>query len=88
MERRQAEAFRDLERGQFMALGPALSRRPLRLNIGPTETSPRNSTPRLMPMPGAQLEDARAVILAAPPPDASRPQRRPAPDLLEQLRAA
>lgn len=26
MERRQAEAFRDLERGQFMALGPALSR--------------------------------------------------------------
>ena len=25
MERRQAEAFRDLERGQFMALGPALS---------------------------------------------------------------
>jgi hypothetical protein len=88
MERRQAEAFRDLERGQFMALGPALSRRPLRLNIGPTATSPRNSTPRLMPMPEAALEDARAVILAAPPPDASRPQRRPAPDLLDQLRAA
>ncbi|MCK1620711.1 ATP-binding protein [Bradyrhizobium sp. 159] len=88
MERRQAEAFRDLERGQFMALGPALSRRPLRLNIGPTATCPRNSTPRLMPLPEAMLEDARAVILAAPPPDASRPQRRPAPDLLEQLRAA
>jgi len=88
MERRQAEAFRDLERGQFMALGPALSRRPLRLNIGQTDTSPRNSTPRLMPMPEATTEDMRAVILAAPPPDASRPQRRPAPDLLEQLRAA
>jgi hypothetical protein len=41
-----------------------------------------------MPMPEAALEDMRAVILAAPPPDASRPQRRPAPDLLEQLRAA
>src|SRR3546814_4186446 len=26
VERRQAEAFRDLERGSFMALGPALSR--------------------------------------------------------------
>ena len=38
MERRQAEAFRDLERGQFMALGPALSRRPLGLRIGPTDT--------------------------------------------------
>jgi uncharacterized protein len=39
-------------------------------------------------MPEATLENMRAVILAAPPPDASRPQRRPAPDLLEQLRAA
>ena len=88
MERRQAEAFRDLERGQFMALGPALSRRPLGLRIGPTDTHARNATPRLMPLPEATLEDARAVILAAPPLEANRPQRRPAPDLLEQLRAA
>ena len=89
MERRQAEAFRDLARGQFMALGPALSRRPLGLRIGPTETKPRNATPRLMPLPEAALEDARAIILAAPPPETtSRPQRRPAPDLLDQLMAA
>jgi hypothetical protein len=92
MERRQAEAFRDLERGHFMALGPALSRRPLGLRIGTTETQPRNATPRLMPLPEAPLEDARAVILAAPPPEAARPQRRPppppAPDLLSQLMAA
>ena len=92
MERRQAEAFRDLERGHFMALGPAISRRPLSLRIGATETQPRNATPRLMPLPGAALEDARAVILAAPPPEAARPQRRPppmpAPDLLSQLMAA
>ncbi|WP_137933877.1 ATP-binding protein [Mesorhizobium comanense] len=89
MERRQAEAFRDLERGQFMALGPALSRRPLGLRIGPTDTSPRNGTPRLMPLPEAVLEDARAIILAAPPPDTMRAPRRVAsPDLLEQLMAA
>ncbi|MBR1221653.1 ATP-binding protein [Bradyrhizobium sp. U87765 SZCCT0131] len=91
MERRQAEAFRDLQRGQFMALGPALSRRPLGLRIGPTETHPRNATPRLMPLPEATLEDARAIILAAPPPDTTaRPQRRPppSPDLLNQLMAA
>ncbi|MGJ4943236.1 helicase HerA domain-containing protein [Bradyrhizobium sp. HKCCYLS1011] len=89
MERRQAEAFRDLERGHFMALGPALSRRPLGLRIGATETRPRNATPRLLPLPEATLEDARAVILAAPPPETNRPQRRtPAPDLLEQLMAA
>ncbi|MER9348565.1 ATP-binding protein [Mesorhizobium sp. M0011] len=89
MERRQAEAFRDLERGQFMALGPALSRRPLGLRIGPTDTSPRNGTPRLMAMPESALEDARAIILAAPPPETVRTPRRPAsPDLLDQLMAA
>ncbi|CAH2407309.1 ATP-binding protein [Mesorhizobium ventifaucium] len=88
MERRQAEAFRDLERGHFMALGPALSRRPLGLRIGPTDTSPRNGTPRLMPLPEAALEDARAIILAAPPPETVRPQRRSSPDLLDQLMAA
>ncbi len=69
MERRQAETFRDLERGHFVALGPALSRRPLPLRIGPTETTPRNATPRLMPLPEATLDDARAIILAAPPPE-------------------
>jgi len=92
MERRQAEAFRDLARGQFMALGPALSRRPLGLRIGATDTQPRNATPRLTPLPEATLEDARAVILAPPPPEAARAQRRapppPAPDLLSQLMAA
>jgi len=88
MERRQAESFRDLERGQFMALGPALSRRPLGLRIAPTDTMPRNGTPRLMPLPEAALEDARAIILAAPPPETNRPQRRPSPDLLSQLMAA
>ncbi|MBR0715953.1 ATP-binding protein [Bradyrhizobium liaoningense] len=88
MERRQADAFRDLERGQFMALGPALSRRPLGLRIGSTDTRARNASPKLMPLPEAALEDARAVILAAPPPEAGRPQRRPSPDLLDQLRAA
>jgi uncharacterized protein len=87
MERRQAEAFRDLERGQFMALGPALSRRPLGLRIGPTETSPRNATPRLLPLPDA-MADAHAIILAAPPPENPRPPRRSSPDLLGQLMAA
>ena len=92
MERRHAEAFRDLEQGHFMALGPALSRFPLGLRIGPTETQPPNSVPKLMPLPEAALEDVRAVILAAPPPEAVRTQRRPVrpppPDLLSQLMAA
>ena len=88
MERRQAEMFRDLERGHFVALGPALSRRPLGVRIGPTDTTPRNATPRLMPLPEA-MADAHAIILAAPPPETNRPQRRsPPPDLLDQLMAA
>jgi len=89
MERRQADAFRDLERGQFMALGPALSRRPLGLRIGPTETAPRNAIPRLTPRPDV-LEDARAIILAAPPAETvrARTPRRPPPELLDQLMAA
>ena len=45
-----------------------------------------------MPLPDAPLEDVRAVILAAPPPEAVRPPRRsprpPEPDLLAQLMAA
>src|ERR1700678_2152909 len=90
MERRQAEAFRDLELGQFMALGPALSRRTLYLHMGPTHTPPRNATPRLMPLPSATLEDVRATILAAPLPENIRTQRRPpsSPDLLGQLMRA
>ncbi|MDA8093189.1 MAG: ATP-binding protein, partial [Betaproteobacteria bacterium] len=92
MERRQAEAFRDLERGHFLALGPALSRRSLGLRIGPTITQPRNTAPRLLPLPEAAVENAREVILAAPPPEAPKPQRRSlppaAPDLLSQLMAA
>jgi hypothetical protein len=92
MERRQAEAFRDLQRGHFMALGPALSRRPLGIRIGGTATQPRNAPPSLLPLPDAALDDARAVILAATPPDAVRlPRRAPAtppPDLLSQLMAA
>jgi uncharacterized protein len=87
MERRQAEAIRDLERGQFIALGPALSRRPLGLRIGPTDTQPRNAIPRLLPLPEATA-DAHAIILAAPPPETIRPPRRsPSPDLLGQLMA-
>jgi hypothetical protein len=62
------------------------------VNIGPTETHPRNAAPRLLPLPETTAEEARAVILAPMPADAPRPARRapppPAPDLLQQLMAA
>jgi DNA helicase HerA-like ATPase len=78
MERRQAEMFRDLQRGHFIALGPALSRRPLPLVIGPVETSARSSSPKLVPLPDAPV-DARELIFAPLPEATPRPVRRAPP---------
>lgn len=90
MDRRQAEMFRDLARGNFVALGPALSRRPVAITIGPVETSARSTSPKLMPLPEAP-EDARDLIFTPGPEEASPVARRPPPkpiptaDLLAQL---
>ncbi|MFL6756562.1 MAG: helicase HerA domain-containing protein [Sphingomicrobium sp.] len=50
MERRQAEAIRDLPRGTFLALGPAISRRPIAVGIGAVETMARSISPKLTPL--------------------------------------
>jgi uncharacterized protein len=91
MDRRQAEMFRDLARGHFVALGPALSRRPLPITIGAVETAARSTSPKLTPLPDS-TEDARDLIFAPGPEEARAPVRRPAPpppiptaDLLAQL---
>jgi hypothetical protein len=93
MERRQAEMFRDLERGHFVALGPALSRRPLPIHVGAVETESRSGGPLLVPPPSpTSAEEARELILAAAepeptrlPPAPRRPVRPPPPDILVQL---
>ncbi|HYG89675.1 MAG TPA: ATP-binding protein [Azospirillum sp.] len=95
MERRQAEMFRDLERGHFIALGPAMSRRPLPVRIGDVQTQGRAGSPKLMPLPETPPEDARELILkpgepepAARPVVVRRPPPPPAPstnDILMQL---
>jgi hypothetical protein len=78
MDRRQAEMFRDLQRGHFVALGPALARRPLPMVIGTVETSARSQSPRLLPLPEAPA-DARELIFAPLPEPAPRPPRRTPP---------
>ncbi|PHK96812.1 ATP-binding protein [Pseudoroseomonas rhizosphaerae] len=94
MERRQAEMFRDLPRGSFVALGPALSRRPVAIQIGAVETESRGSNPGLIPLPQTAPEEARELILAAAAePEAPRPPPRripapPPPDILTQLAQA
>jgi hypothetical protein len=94
MERRNAEMFRDLARGHFVALGPAMSRRPLPLRIGPVETGTRGGGPKLVPPPVTPSEEAREQILKAAATPETRPlppPRRPsapAPDIAAQLAAA
>jgi hypothetical protein len=80
MERRQAEEIRDLERGTFLALGPALSRRPVAVRIGTVETGGTGSTPRLSPLPTASSADLKDLLFAPVaeelplPPPVARPR--------------
>jgi hypothetical protein len=94
MERRQAEAIRDLPRGTFLALGPAVSRRPVSVRIGAVETSARSGSPKLTPLPSAPAADLQELIFAAPHVDEapqlpmafeSRARRVPAEELLADL---
>lgn len=97
MDRRATEMFRDLERGQFVALGPALSRRPLPVVIGSVKTSARSTSPKLTPLPGAARGDEAADLiftpgtdedLRVPPRRVVQPAPRPTTDILAQLSAA
>ena len=96
MERRQAEAIRDLPRGTFLALGPAISRRPIAVAIGEVETRARSMSPKLVPLPEAQVEDLQGLLFAPstddPPPvipALSRdPPSLPSEALLQSMAAA
>lgn len=94
MERRQAESIRDLARGTFLALGPAVSRRPVTVKIGPVETSARSGSPKLTPLPSAPAENLQSLIFAEPEPEEAptlpmnydpRPRRVPAEELIAGL---
>jgi len=64
MDRRQADTIRDLARGQFLALGPALSRRPISVRIGDVRTAARSTSPKLIPLPEDGREDLRDLLFA------------------------
>jgi hypothetical protein len=91
MERRQAERIRDLERGYFLGLGPAISRRPIAMKIGPTQTNTRMGTHSLLPMPDAEPENLRTMLFAEMESDAppiqpiSKPQPVAAEDLIRRI---
>lgn len=89
MERRQAEAIRDLNRGHFLGLGPAISRRPVSIRIGATQTATRAGTHSLLPLPDAEPHDMRTMLFAEletmPPPPPPPPKPVPAHDLMRQF---
>lgn len=93
MERRQAEAIRDLPRGTFLALGPAISRRPLAVAIGAVETQARSMSPKLTPL-AAPADNLQQLLFApgperpAPPPLPSAPAQLPSEALLERMAAS
>mgnify|MGYP005856333731 CR=1 FL=1 len=93
MDRRQAERIRDLQRGQFLGLGPAVSRRPVAVNVGPVRTGGRSSGAGLLPLPQADGDAMEALLTdrlteAASEPVTRRPPPppRPAVDIEQALR--
>ena len=88
MERRQAEQIRDLERGQFLALGPAVARRPILVRIGAVQTGGRGAAPGLKPLPTHGAGDAQALLfdkLEDTPPPPPPPPVEPVEHLLHRI---
>lgn len=93
MERRQAEQIRDLERGHFVGLGPAISRRPVTVRVGDVQTRAKSTVAGLTPPPLATGEDMASLLHAPPevPPaqaelwSAAAPNRATAAALQEHI---
>ncbi|MFT3978002.1 MAG: ATP-binding protein, partial [Sphingomonas bacterium] len=89
MERRQADQIRDLARGEFLALGPAITRRPVKVRIGAVATKAKNVSPGLIPLPSLDAEGLREQLFnadaEAPPPPIPAP---PPPSINELMQSA
>lgn len=81
MDRRQAERIRDLQRGQFLGLGPAISRRPVAVNVGAVRTAGRSGAQGLIPLPAAEDGAMEALLTECLAEVAAQgqPVRRPPP---------
>jgi len=84
MERRQAERIRDLERGHFLGLGPAVSRRPISVKIGAVRTQGQSTVGGLMPPSTSSAEDMQALLHEGLAEAAARPAPPPPPPPREE----
>ena len=88
MDRRQADTIRDLARGEFLALGPAITRRPISIRIGAVQTGSKAVSPKLTPLPTAPTEDMRDMLFAPPSEDEAPPPPPPPPVPMADLMRA
>jgi energy-coupling factor transporter ATP-binding protein EcfA2 len=79
MERRQAEQIRDLDRGHFLGLGPAISRRPVAVKIGSVRTAAKSFASGMMPPPALIGQDMEALLHSRGEDDAPPPRNASAP---------
>ncbi|MXO61306.1 DUF87 domain-containing protein [Altererythrobacter salegens] len=77
MDRKEAERIRDLQRGHFLGLGPAISRRPVAVHIGNVRTGGKNAAEGLMPLPVANGDDLEALLHDELEQEATQPAPRP-----------
>lgn len=79
MDRKQAERIRDLQRGHFLGLGPAISRRPVAVHIGEVQTGGKNASEGLVPLPDANSDDLEALLHSELAQEAAAPAAPPSP---------
>jgi hypothetical protein len=95
MDRKQAERIRDLQRGQFLGLGPAISRRPIAVQVGTVQTAGKNAAQFLIPLPDAPGDEMHVLLnadlaeaAAGHPARVPAPAVRPVADLEQALAVA
>jgi hypothetical protein len=79
MDRKQAERIRDLQRGHFLGLGPAISRRPVAVHIGTVQSGGKNGGAALTPLPQADAAEMGALLHAELAQEAAEALHRPPP---------
>jgi hypothetical protein len=82
MGKRDAQQIGDLQRGEFIGVGSAIARRPLKVKIGATQTKSPNAAPSVTPLPTLNRDDLQSLLIpdeeeseGAPAPSAEQPPR-------------